>query len=84
MAKITGADGNGSAPMPPSEWRSLIANGVTEGSRNNTVAKVSGYFLRRFVDPHVVLTLLQFPVSSPRPASDAGQSKDRPCQMPCE
>jgi hypothetical protein len=24
------------------------------------------------------------PMSSPRPASDAGQSKDRPCQMPCE
>src|SRR4029077_4064599 len=36
LAKITSADGNGSAPMPPSEWRSLIANGVTEGSRNNT------------------------------------------------
>ena len=59
LAKITGADGDGAAPMPPSAWRALIANGVTEGSRNNTVAKVSGYLLRRFVDPLVVLELAQ-------------------------
>jgi Bifunctional DNA primase/polymerase, N-terminal/Primase C terminal 1 (PriCT-1) len=37
----------------------LIASGVTEGSRDNTVAKVSGHLLRRHIDPHVVLTLLQ-------------------------
>jgi hypothetical protein len=36
-----------------------IASGVAEGSRDNTVAKVSGHLLRRYIDPHVVLTLLQ-------------------------
>jgi hypothetical protein len=59
LAKITGASGNGAAPTAPSEWRALIARGVAEGSRDNTVAKVSGHLLRRYIDPHVVLTLLQ-------------------------
>ena len=59
LAKITDANGNGAAPTPLSEWRVLIASGVAEGSRDNTVAKVSGHLLRRYIDPHVVLTLLQ-------------------------
>ena len=59
LAKITDANGNGAALTPPSEWRALIASGVAEGSRDNTVAKVSGYLLRRYIDPHVVLELPQ-------------------------
>ena len=55
LAKITDANGNGAAPTPLSEWRALIASGVAEGSRDNTVAKVSGHLLRRYIDPHVVL-----------------------------
>ena len=62
LAKITDANSNGAAPTPLSEWRVLIASGVAEGSRDNTVAKVSGHLLRRYIDPHVVLTLLQFHV----------------------
>jgi hypothetical protein len=56
--RITDANGNGAAATPLSEWRAL-ASGVAEGSRDNTVAKVSGYLLRRFVDPLVVLELAQ-------------------------
>jgi hypothetical protein len=77
LAKITDADSNGTPPTPPSEWRALIANGVAEGSRNNTVAKVSGYLLRRFVDPLVVLELAQIwnvaRCTPPLPAEDVAR-----------
>ena len=46
-------------PTPVAEWRSLVAGGVDEGSRDATVAKISGHLLRRFIDPHVVLDLMQ-------------------------
>jgi len=39
-------------------WRSLVCDSVTEGQRNNTVAKLAGHLLRRYVDPHVVLELV--------------------------
>ena len=58
LAKITErADGTGQA-TPPSEWRALIANGVAEGQRDNTITKITGYLLRRYVDPLVVLELV--------------------------
>ena len=74
LAKITDADSNGTPPTPPSEWRALIANG---GSRNNTVAKLSGYLLRRFIDPLVVLELAQIwnvaRCTPPLPAEDVAR-----------
>jgi hypothetical protein len=50
--------GNGVA-TPAFEWRTLVANGVVEGQRNTTIAKLAGLLLRRFVDPIVTLELLQ-------------------------
>ena len=47
------------APTPVEEWRDTVAAGVGEGQRNCTVAKLSGHLLRRYVDPHVVLDLIQ-------------------------
>jgi Bifunctional DNA primase/polymerase, N-terminal/Primase C terminal 1 (PriCT-1) len=59
LARITGhTNGNGQA-APPSEWRSLVTDGVDEGQRDCTLAKLSGHLLRKFVDPFVVLGLLQ-------------------------
>jgi hypothetical protein len=46
------------APAPPSSWRALVCNGVTEGARNQTIAKLAGHFLRRYVDPMVTLEML--------------------------
>ncbi len=43
---------------PPEEWRALVSQGVTEGGRNNAIAKLAGHLLRRDVDPWVVLGLL--------------------------
>lgn len=41
----------------PPEWRRLVAFGVEEGARNNTIARLAGHLLRRRVDPYVVLEL---------------------------
>jgi hypothetical protein len=58
LARITKGNGNGEA-TPPEVWRELVAGGVTEGSRNSSVAKLTGHLLRRFIDPHVVHDLMQ-------------------------
>jgi len=49
---------NGTA-APASEWRALVCDGVVEGQRNSTVARLVGHLLRRFIDPMVVLELVQ-------------------------
>lgn len=46
------------APTPTSKWRELVA-GVAEGQRNNTVVRLAGHLLRRYVDPYVALELLR-------------------------
>jgi hypothetical protein len=43
---------------PAATWRNLAASDVSEGKRNDTVARFAGHLLRRYVDPHVVLELL--------------------------
>jgi Bifunctional DNA primase/polymerase, N-terminal/Primase C terminal 1 (PriCT-1) len=50
--------GNGEA-TPPAEWRELVTNGVDEGARDCTVAKLCGHLLRHRVDPIVALEILQ-------------------------
>jgi hypothetical protein len=45
-------------PVPRSSWRALVCSGVTEGARNQTIAKLAGHFLRRYVDPVVALEML--------------------------
>jgi Bifunctional DNA primase/polymerase, N-terminal/Primase C terminal 1 (PriCT-1) len=47
-----------SAGRPVEEWRGLVRDGVSEGQRNQTVAKLAGHLLRRYVDPLVVLELV--------------------------
>jgi hypothetical protein len=49
---------NSKAATPPAEWRELV-KGVDQGARNSSTARLAGYLLRRFVDPFVVLELLQ-------------------------
>jgi hypothetical protein len=43
----------------PSEWRELVKNGVLEGQRDCTIARLAGHLLRRRIDPFVTLDLLQ-------------------------
>jgi len=49
---------NGTA-APVLQWRELVCNGVVEGQRNCSAARLTGYLLRRFIDPIVALELVQ-------------------------
>lgn len=43
---------------PPEWWRKLVADGVGEGQRNHTLARLAGHLLRRRVDAFVALELV--------------------------
>lgn len=45
-------------PTPRAEWRRLIADGVREGSRNDSITRLAGHLLRRGIDPDVAQELL--------------------------
>ena len=46
------------AKVTPSEdWRSLVADGTVHGARNQSIARLAGHLLRKYVDPIVVLEL---------------------------
>ena len=42
---------------PSDRWAGAISKPCAEGRRNDTLARVTGYLLRRYVDPYVVLEL---------------------------
>jgi hypothetical protein len=52
------ANGSGKSATPPSEWRDLV-KGVSEGARDCSLTKLTGYLLRRHVDPFVALELIR-------------------------
>ena len=83
VEKIAGGDGNGHEATPPEVWRELVTGGVGEGQRDCTVAKLAGHLLRRFVDAHVVLELLQVWNAArcrpPLPAGDIERIVDSIC-----
>lgn len=43
---------------PVEDWRGLVDQGVGDGERNSSVARLSGHLLRKHVDPFVVLDLI--------------------------
>ena len=59
-ATVAGSPSRSSAckAKPATEWRALVRDEITEGRRNDTIARIAGHLLRRYVDPHVVLELL--------------------------
>jgi Bifunctional DNA primase/polymerase, N-terminal/Primase C terminal 1 (PriCT-1) len=44
---------------PPSVWHELVTAGVGEGARNDSVARLTGHLLRRYVDPQITLELIR-------------------------
>jgi hypothetical protein len=46
-------------PRPVDEWVALVRDGVDAGARNDAIAHVAGYLLRRRPAPRVVLELLR-------------------------
>ena len=71
LAKQKGADVSASTLSP--EWRRLI-EGVSEGARDCSLARLAGHLLRHHVNPFVTLGLLQSwnatHCTPPLPASD--------------
>ena len=51
-------NGNGVA-MPPEHWLELVTGGTLNGNRNTQTASLAGHLLRHYVDPRVVLGLIQ-------------------------
>jgi hypothetical protein len=49
---------NGNGRAPSTDWIALLANGVDEGQRDNSLAKIAGHLLRRYVNPYVTIELL--------------------------
>jgi Bifunctional DNA primase/polymerase, N-terminal/Primase C terminal 1 (PriCT-1) len=56
---IIARHGNCTGAEPPSDWATRIATGIGEGVRDDTLTRLAGYLLRRYVAPDVVLELLQ-------------------------
>jgi hypothetical protein len=52
------ANGNSLNGHVVPDWAALLAAGVDEGKRDETVTRIAGHLLRRYVSPHVVLELL--------------------------
>jgi hypothetical protein len=57
-ANVPAAVASSKAATPPAEWRKLV-QGVAQGERNSSTARLAGYLLRRRVDAVVALELLQ-------------------------
>jgi hypothetical protein len=43
---------------PATQWRALVRDEITQGRRNDTLARLAGHLLRHYVDPLVALELL--------------------------
>jgi Bifunctional DNA primase/polymerase, N-terminal/Primase C terminal 1 (PriCT-1) len=56
--RITNANDANNGSKPPSEWRTLV-QGIGEGARDCSLTKLTGYLLRRHVDPFVALELIR-------------------------
>jgi hypothetical protein len=52
------ADNSGNAAKPAEHWRDIVADGVNEGVRDDTAARLAGHLFCHYVDPLVVLELL--------------------------
>ena len=59
LARIAEPEGSGKQPAPASEWRALMADGVSEGQRNAVLARITGYLLRHHIDPVFAAGLVQ-------------------------
>jgi hypothetical protein len=59
---------------PVETWRAMTRDGVREGRRNDAAARLSGYLLRHYVDPVVVLELIQsWNIAKCSPPLEAGE-----------
>jgi hypothetical protein len=58
LIKISARAGGKTCAAPVAEWRKIAVGGAEEGTRDCTIAKLTGYLLRRRIDPIVVAALM--------------------------
>jgi hypothetical protein len=58
LSAISAAPHGLAVVTPTPEWHRLVRDGVSEGQRNNTIARLSGYLLRYRINALVVLELV--------------------------
>src|SRR5262245_14608815 len=59
LDRINGRANGKPVATPPTAWSALVNDGADEGQRNDACTRLCGYLLRRNVNAHVALGLLQ-------------------------
>jgi hypothetical protein len=57
LDRLDRGGGDGKA-TPAAEWLALVTNGVAEGARNHTIARLAGLLFRYLPDPEVAIELI--------------------------
>ena len=80
LARITERHNGSATAAPASVWRALVSDSISEGTRDNSLAKLTGYLLRRRIDAAVVHALIQAlnatKCSPPLPPEDVARIVD--------
>ncbi len=58
LAAPASRDDTNNGAATAESWRDLVRGGVGEGARNDTITRLAGHLLRRFIDPLVALEFL--------------------------
>ena len=59
LERIRDNDRPAGTPRPPDEWATLVCGPIPAGARNDSLARLAGYLLRRRPAPRVVLELVR-------------------------
>ena len=58
LDKIAEPNGRNGKPTPPSQWPALVRDGISQGRRNDSLARLAGLLLRRHVDALVAAEIV--------------------------
>ena len=58
LDKIAEPNGRNAKPAPSSRWLELVRDGISEGRRNDSLARLAGFLLRRHVDALVATEIV--------------------------
>jgi hypothetical protein len=58
IERLATPEASAAAALPVAEWRDLIRDGVGEGRRNDTLARLTGLLLRHRIDPLVTVEIV--------------------------
>jgi Bifunctional DNA primase/polymerase, N-terminal/Primase C terminal 1 (PriCT-1) len=56
---VTARPNGNAVTLPASQWRDMLDGQIRDGTRNDTLTRITGHLLARHVDPIVVLAIVQ-------------------------